>query len=323
MRTQFSKLVSIIALAISAAFAADIPKNCMEEVAVLSKGNSFDVQKFTSDLPPAVAKAKLQAKAPFGKPKDSDKTDIGITFGCLKAFPESPDEIQPLLKNIGLGVAKSTVATNNAGAANSVSASNSPALKECDAVFNPSKKFCYDGGIYDLCDGMSYNPTTHICSGDIANRALCNGTQYNPLKQKCVNNTIIAECGKTTYNPATHGCKDNVVLPICGTATYNPATHGCKDNVVLPICGAATYNPATHGCKNNAVFALSKCGATTYYDPATHGCKDNIVLPICGTDGYDPATQTCKDNTVFSRCGATEFYNPKTHICSYGSVFEK
>jgi len=53
-----------------------------------------------------------------------------------------------------------------------------PILKECDAVFNPEKKFCYDGGIYNRCDGMSYNPTTHICNGDVAYRALCGSTQY-------------------------------------------------------------------------------------------------------------------------------------------------
>jgi len=366
MRTQLSKVL-IIALAISTASVADIPKYCVEEVIALSKGNSFDVQKFITDLPLAVGKAKLQAKAPFGKPKDSDKTDIGITFGCLKAFPESPAEIQPLLKNIGLGVAKSIVATNNADAdaanvianksiavnkfqqtyaasANNANIRSAPALKECDAVFNPNKKFCYDGGIYDLCDGMSYNPTTHICSGDIANRALCNGVQYNPLKQKCENNTILAVCGAITYNPSTHGCKDNAVFALskCGTITYDPKTFSCQDNILFAKCGEVLYDPKTHICKKNMVLArcgedfydlitqvckdkvvLTRCGEI-FYDQKTHDCKDNVVVafPKCGETPYNPATQGCKDNTVLAKCGTTIYY-PAQQICKDNVVFSR
>jgi hypothetical protein len=97
--------------ALTTAFAAGIPGNCSDEIIALSKGSGFDMQAFMSSLPPAVAKAKLRAKAPFGQPKDSDKMDIGMTFGCLKAFPESPSEIQSLLKDISLK-AVSGVATN-------------------------------------------------------------------------------------------------------------------------------------------------------------------------------------------------------------------
>jgi hypothetical protein len=97
--------------ALSTAFAANIPKNCTDEIVALSKGSGFDMQKFTSDLPAAVVKAKAQAKLPFGKPKDSDKTDIGMTFGCLKSFPESPGEIQSLLKDVSLEMAKGAVAS--------------------------------------------------------------------------------------------------------------------------------------------------------------------------------------------------------------------
>jgi len=114
MRNSLSKIVLAafaVNFTLSMAFAAGIPGNCSEEIMTLSKGSGFDMQAFMSNLPPAVAKAKLQAKAPFGKPKDSDKTDIGMTFGCLKAFPESPGEIQSLLKDISLKTA-SGVATN-------------------------------------------------------------------------------------------------------------------------------------------------------------------------------------------------------------------
>jgi hypothetical protein len=112
MRNNFTKitLTAIVAgFALSTAFAANLPKNCTDEIVALSKGSGFDMQRFASDLPPAVAKAKLQAKAPFGKPKDSEKTSVGMTFGCLKAFPESPGEIQSLLKDVSQEIAKETV----------------------------------------------------------------------------------------------------------------------------------------------------------------------------------------------------------------------
>jgi len=116
MRSKFSK-IALATFAVNSALSmafAGIPANCTEEITTLSRSSGFDMQAFTTNLPVAVAKAKLQAKAPFGKPKDSDKTDIGITFGCLKAFPESPGEIQSLLKDISHKTASDAVATAQA-----------------------------------------------------------------------------------------------------------------------------------------------------------------------------------------------------------------
>jgi hypothetical protein len=104
--------IFFIALAFtSAAFAANLPKNCTDEIVALSKGSSFSMPQFASDLPAAVVKAKAQAKLPFGKPKDSEKTSIGMTFGCLKVFPESPGEIQSLLKDVSQEIARGAVAS--------------------------------------------------------------------------------------------------------------------------------------------------------------------------------------------------------------------
>ncbi|MDR0518128.1 MAG: fibrobacter succinogenes major paralogous domain-containing protein [Fibromonadaceae bacterium] len=99
-----------VCFAFSTAFAANLPKNCTDEIISLSKGSSFDMQKFMKDLPAAVVKAKAQAKLPFGKPKDSEKTSIGMTFGCLKAFPESPSQIMSLLKDVSLKIGKGSAA---------------------------------------------------------------------------------------------------------------------------------------------------------------------------------------------------------------------
>jgi len=80
----------------------NLPKGCAEDFASLLGKNGFDMAKFMKDLPPDVAKVKLQLKSPFGKPKDEDRTNSGLTVGCIKALPESPAEIQSLLKNISL-----------------------------------------------------------------------------------------------------------------------------------------------------------------------------------------------------------------------------
>jgi len=104
MRNNINKitLAAIFWIALTFnAFAANLPGNCIDEIMAVSKGSGFDMQKFMTDLPIVVAKAKLQARAPFGQPKDSDKMSIGMSFGCLKAFPESPGEIQSLLKDLG------------------------------------------------------------------------------------------------------------------------------------------------------------------------------------------------------------------------------
>jgi hypothetical protein len=74
-------------------------------------GNDFDMLNFVKKLPPEVVKVKAQLKVPFGKPADSKKTDIGITVGCLNAFPEAPDEIMLVLKDVSIEMAKGIVAS--------------------------------------------------------------------------------------------------------------------------------------------------------------------------------------------------------------------
>jgi uncharacterized protein (TIGR02145 family) len=111
MKNKLNKitLTAIAAsFAFSTAFAANLPKNCMEEIIDLSKKRGFNMQKFMKELPPEVVKIKAQAKAPvqfiFGPGSDDKVTDIGLTVGCLKAFPESTSQIQSLLKDVSLKI---------------------------------------------------------------------------------------------------------------------------------------------------------------------------------------------------------------------------
>jgi hypothetical protein len=75
---------------------------CVEDFVYLLEGSGFSMGKFARDLPPAVAKVKVQMKSPFGKPKSGDMTSVGLSVGCINALPESPAELQGLLKSISL-----------------------------------------------------------------------------------------------------------------------------------------------------------------------------------------------------------------------------
>jgi hypothetical protein len=82
--------------------ASSLPRVCLADFTALFEGHGFSMGKFVKELPPAVAKVKVQMKSPFGKPKDGDRTNVGLTVGCIKALPESPAEIQGLLKDVAL-----------------------------------------------------------------------------------------------------------------------------------------------------------------------------------------------------------------------------
>jgi hypothetical protein len=91
---------------------------CVEDFSSILGKSSFNMSNFAKDLVPEVAKVKLKLKSPFGKPKDGDRTSVGLTVGCIKSLPESPAEIQSLLKNIALKAGLNFVATAVAGSGN-------------------------------------------------------------------------------------------------------------------------------------------------------------------------------------------------------------
>lgn len=96
--------------AIKAQVAGIISEACMEEFASLpEKKEDFDLLNLFKNLAPEVIKQKAKAKLPFGKPKDTEKTSIGVTVGCLKAFPESTDKLQTAFLEIVPNVVESMV----------------------------------------------------------------------------------------------------------------------------------------------------------------------------------------------------------------------
>jgi hypothetical protein len=80
---------------------SSLPAGCKEDFTSVLGKEGFSMGSFIVDLPVEAAKVKIKMKAPFGKPKDSDKTSVGLTVGCINALPESPAEIGSLLSDIG------------------------------------------------------------------------------------------------------------------------------------------------------------------------------------------------------------------------------
>jgi hypothetical protein len=261
--TRFLALMAIsLAFFSVAAYAQGLSKKCVDEL-VAAQAKSKDVASFSKDLVTEVVKTKAQLKLPFGKPKDDKVTGIGVTVGCLKNFPETPDGVLATLKSVGLDALTGIAAGASLQPKTAVLPPPLPVLQVL-AVSDPDKK----------CGEVEYDHATHGCK---------DGAVFT-----------LPECGATHYNPETHGC---ALLVKCGTALYNSATHGCgKDGAVYPKCGETIYNPETYGCENNTV--LAKCGSA-FYNLATHGCsEDKAVLAKCDTLLYNAAVQKCENNAV-------------------------
>ncbi|MDR0515499.1 MAG: PorT family protein [Fibromonadaceae bacterium] len=95
--------VALPAMSVAQALGStNLSKSCVEDFTNVLGKSGFNMGNWAKELVPAVAKTKLQLKAPFGKPKDSDMTSAGLTVGCIRTLPESPAEVQSLLKDIAL-----------------------------------------------------------------------------------------------------------------------------------------------------------------------------------------------------------------------------
>jgi hypothetical protein len=120
------KLAAGLLIAFQTAFAqGGLSKKCLDEILDIPNANrNFVLQEFIKDLPTTVIKVKGQAKAGqvpligglLGPGPNDKKTELGITIGCMKEFPESPDEIKTTLMSLSLNMAKG-IAANKLGVA--------------------------------------------------------------------------------------------------------------------------------------------------------------------------------------------------------------
>jgi len=373
------KLACLPLLAFQIASAQGLSKACMDEILALpAKNPNFSVSSFLTDLPVEVAKTKVKLKLPFGKPKDTEVTSVGITVGCIKTFPESPAQIAIVVKDIGVELAKKTgkgtvaqaggtgvaavgsgfapgapggvapgvapgyapgyaPGTPGARAAPASPVIVGPVLKKCEFIFNPEKKFCYDGAVYDKCDGMEYNPTTHICTGSVAHLALCNNIPYNPTIQKCENNALQLKCGDDWYNPAIHACynKSKIVVK-CGTNSqaYNPDLMECKPNINAN--GIYLKKPVRHENENyeavligeqiwltknlNSTDSSSSCYSNNANNCTTYGKLYDLetARTACPADWFLPSDDEWKMLTSYA--GGTADVGKKLKATSFGGT---
>jgi hypothetical protein len=99
----FAPALPVVTMSVAQALGStSLSRGCVEDFTNVFGKSGFNISNFAKELVTAVAKTKLQLKAPFGKPKDSDMTSAGLTVGCIRTLPESPAELQSLLKDISL-----------------------------------------------------------------------------------------------------------------------------------------------------------------------------------------------------------------------------
>jgi len=153
--------------------------------------------------------------------------------------------------------------------------------KKCVEMFNPDNSFCYDGVVYDKCDGIKYNPYTHFCTGKTVARAICNGVDYNPLTQRCKNNIVQTKCGNAWYKEVKF-CYDNVNNSFSDTLTdsrdgktYKTVGIGAQiwmaENLNYKVTGSVCYDNLESNCKSY--------GRLYNWQAAMKACPDGWHLP--------------------------------------------
>jgi len=349
---------SVIAasLAFSMAYASSLSKDCMEEFTKLPETkDDFNMATFMKNLPPEVIKVKAQLKLPLGKPADNKMTDIGITVGCLKQFPESVGAIAPMLKDLSLEMTKNKaaskfgIAENKSGVAensrvdtksvfqNSFANANAPTtatVNRMDVIYMRDGQEVKDAVVIEIgIDEVKYKVKTRtavyivkksnvssILHVDGAKDFFCNGNAYNSETHFCHTDNKTYSCGNKPYNPATQSCyNNNQIFNKCGDKDYNPLTHFCHTDNKTYSCGNKPYNPATHLCHANNAYS---CDGKPY-NPEMQFCDIYGQMHSCGNKPYNPFTHFCHTDASTYSCG-NKPYNPATQFCyNNNQVFDK
>jgi len=317
----------------STIFASSLSKSCIDEFVNLPKTKAdFDLEQFLNELPAEVLKVKAQLKLPFGKPADDKKTDIGITAGCLKQFPESANTIAPMLKDLGIAIAKD-IAENKLGIKeNKLASAENESAKNQNIIYMRSGQEVKNAIISEIgIDELKYQVGTRgivyiakktdvssILYADGEQDFFCNGISYNSATHFCHTDSKTYSCGNKAYNPATQSCSNNTIYAECGNKHYNIATQFCFDNIIYGKCGDKSYNPATQSCSGNTIYG--KCN--DFYDKTTYFCHTDGKTYSCGNKPYNPATHFCHTDGKTYSCGDKP-YNPATHYCARQNIMQK
>jgi len=252
-----------------------------------------------------------------GVDTDKQSSESGISSSSSKGVNNSSSSSSTGISSSSRNSSSSSV-VNSSSSSLVQNSSSSVVLKECDAIFNPDNKFCYDGTVYDKCGGKIYNPPTQECVGGSVLEGKCGG-QYNQTKQFCYDGTVYDKCGNppTTYNPTKQGCANGKVVDTkCGSGWYYQEKQFCYDGTVYDKCDGMEYPPATHICQNK-VAVPAKCGGESY-NPVTQKCQNNAIFSKCGSVWYNQQTQFCENNGVYNKCNKS--YDIQTQYCSNGTV---
>jgi uncharacterized protein (TIGR02145 family) len=250
---------------------------------------------------------------------------IGISSSMEASSSSGESSSSFELSSSSLGEEVSSSSGNGSSSSFELSSSS---REECRDGFNEQSRFCFDGVVYDKCDGQTYTPTTHFCEEGISRYAVCGYEGYNPLKQKCCvstifnivdqrcgeNNIVETKCGESWYDASDDdlGCQNNIVVTKCGESWYDASDDDldCQNNIVVTKCGDSWYNFKTQFCQSENVVK-DLCGTQTYL--ATEQC--------CGTNIYDINEQFCYESSkIGNKCGTRkEVFDPDLYECRAGN----
>jgi len=170
---------------------------------------------------------------------------------------------------------------------------------KCDAIFNPETSFCYDGEVYDKCNGMQFNPSTQICTGNVViSNTFTDSRDGNKYKMVSIGTQIwMAE--NLNYNAGSSVCYNN--LPSnCNTYgrlyNWNTALTACPSGWHLPsvtewnVLTSYAGGAPTAGTKLKAKNGWNSDDGTDDFGfsalPGSYGLSNGNFADNIGNSGY-------------------------------------
>ena len=217
---------------------------------------------------------------------------LALFWACSGDFKEITDEE----RQAGLPQLSSSSSFGALSSSSSEVGVSSSALKQCEGTWNANNKFCYDGNLYDTCDGVSYDPSALICTDGVAIPARCNNVNYNPLTQGCCNNANI-------FEKATQFCSSNSIEDIALACNLEQTSGAAGSGIT----------PPTLSCNNDKLAVVSNWENAPNWSSPSLGEYDISVNATCGTETV--LTGFC--GTFKTLCAD---FNPNADTTHYGNL---